>query len=65
VTLGQPANRCVGAAYDHTGRAMGAVSVSTLVLEPWDRPMSDLADRVRAAAREISESLGALSVRSP
>jgi IclR family acetate operon transcriptional repressor len=57
----EPGIRCVGAAvHDHTGRATGAVSISTLVLEPWDRPLDELAARVRTAAREISESLGAL-----
>ncbi|WP_030435510.1 IclR family transcriptional regulator [Actinoplanes subtropicus] len=60
----EPGIRCIGAAvYDHTGRAAGAVSISTLVLEPWDRPMDELAARVRASAREISESLGHLPER--
>lgn len=60
----EPGIRCVGAAvYDHTGRAAGAVSISTLVMEPWDRPFDDLAARVRVAAREVSESLGALPAR--
>jgi DNA-binding IclR family transcriptional regulator len=58
----EPGIRCVGAAvYDHTGRAAGAVSISTLALEPWDRPLDDLATRVRASAREISDSLGTLA----
>lgn len=56
----EPGIRCVGAAVsDHTGRAVGAVSISTIVLEPWHAPLADLGKRVRAAAREISESLGA------
>jgi IclR family acetate operon transcriptional repressor len=60
----EPGIRCISAAvYDHTGRATGAVSISTLALEPWDRPLSDLATRVRASAREISESLGHLPAR--
>jgi DNA-binding IclR family transcriptional regulator len=62
----EPGIRCIGAAvYDHTGRATGAVSISTLVLEPWDRPLDDLATRVRLSATEISESLGHLPARRP
>jgi IclR family transcriptional regulator, acetate operon repressor len=60
----EPGIRCIGAAvHDHTGRATGAVSISTLALEPWDRPLADLAARVRVSAREISESLGHLPAR--
>jgi IclR family acetate operon transcriptional repressor len=60
----EPGIRCIGAAvYDHTGRATGAVSISTLALEPWDRPLPDLASRVRVSAKEISESLGHLPAR--
>jgi IclR family transcriptional regulator, acetate operon repressor len=60
----EPGIRCVGAAvHDHTGRATGAVSISTLALEPWDRPLADLAARVRVSAKEISESLGHLPAR--
>jgi IclR family acetate operon transcriptional repressor len=60
----EPGIRCIGAAvYDHTGRATGAVSISTLALEPWDRPLPDLADRVRVSAKEISVSLGHLPAR--
>ena len=52
----EPGIRCIGAAvYDHTGRATGAVSISTLALEPWDRPLPDLASRVRVSAKEISK----------
>jgi DNA-binding IclR family transcriptional regulator len=60
----EPGIRCIGAAvYDHTGRATGAVSISTLALEPWDRPLAELATRVRVSAKEISESLGHLPAR--
>lgn len=56
----EPGIRCVGAAvFDHTGRAAGAVSLSTLSLEPWQSPVEELGHRIRAAAREISASLGA------
>jgi hypothetical protein len=40
------------------------VSISTLVLEPWNAPLERLGERVVAAAVEISESLGA-PVRPP
>jgi IclR family acetate operon transcriptional repressor len=51
--------RCVGAAvHDHTGRVAGGVSVSTLALEGWPLPVPELGDRVRAAAADISASLG-------
>jgi IclR family transcriptional regulator, acetate operon repressor len=56
-------DEAVAAILTRTGteaRAPGAVSISTLVLEPWDRPLADLATRVRASAREIADSLGAL-----
>ena len=51
--------RCVGAAVrDHTGRVAGGVSVSTLALEGWPLPVPELGARVRAAAADISASLG-------
>lgn len=55
----EPGVQCVAAAvYDHTGRAAGAVSVSTLTLEPWQIPIESLGKRIRQAAAEISTSLG-------
>jgi len=56
----EPGIRCVGAVvFDHTGRPSGAVSLSTLSMEPWQSPLDELGGHVRRAAAEISASLGA------
>jgi DNA-binding IclR family transcriptional regulator len=56
----EPGIRCVGAVvFDHTGRPSGAVSVSTLSMEPWQLTLDELGGHVRRAAAEISASLGA------
>ena len=35
---------CIGAPiFDHSGRVVGGVSISTITLEPWHRPVEDLA----------------------
>jgi IclR family acetate operon transcriptional repressor len=61
----EPGVQCIGAAvFDHTGTATGAVSISTLALESWSSPVEDLGRRVRAAAHEISLSLGAPPTRT-
>lgn len=52
--------RCVGAAVsDHTGRAVGAVSVSQLTNDPASRAPDEVGPTVAATAREISALLGA------
>jgi len=52
--------RCVGAAVsDHTGRAVGAVSVSQLTDDPTSRAPDEVGPAVAATAREISALLGA------
>lgn len=52
--------RCVGAAVaDHTGRVIGAISVSQLISDAAARPLADVGPQVVAAARAISTLLGA------
>lgn len=54
---------CIGAPiFDHSGRVVGGVSISTITLEPWHRPVEDLADEVKKVGEEISRSFGASAV---
>jgi IclR family transcriptional regulator, acetate operon repressor len=51
---------CLGApVFDHAGRAVGGVSISTLTLEPWKEPVEELAATVIKVSEEISHSFGA------
>jgi IclR family acetate operon transcriptional repressor len=51
---------CVGAAVrDHTGRTVGAVSVSQLASDPQRLAAEDLGPQVSAAAAEVSAAFGA------
>jgi DNA-binding IclR family transcriptional regulator len=50
--------RAVGAAvFDHTGEVFGAVSAAALIYQ--DDPLSERGDLVAAAAKKVSEALGA------
>ncbi len=54
--------RCLGApVFDHTGRVVGAISVSGPVFDFSLRDAESFAPRLAAAAREASEALGAPS----
>ena len=51
---------CLGApVFDHAGKAVGGVSISTLTLEAWKRPVDELAETVVKVGAEISHSFGA------
>jgi len=52
--------RCVGAAvFDHTDRAIGAVSVSQLITDPESLTADEVGPRAAATARAVSVLLGA------
>ncbi|GII86445.1 IclR family transcriptional regulator [Sphaerisporangium siamense] len=56
----EPGVRCVGAAvFDHTGRVLGGISISTLAMDMDRDALERLAPEVVAAAREVSTALGA------
>ncbi|MEU9887397.1 IclR family transcriptional regulator [Sphaerisporangium sp. NPDC051011] len=56
----EPGVRCVGAAvFDHTGRVLGGISISTLAMDMERDALVALAPVVVAAAREVSLALGA------
>ncbi|MBO3746535.1 IclR family transcriptional regulator [Streptosporangiaceae bacterium NEAU-GS5] len=55
-----PGLRCVAAAvFDHTGRVLGGISISALVLDMDRTAIEGLAPEVIAAAKEVSVALGA------
>ncbi|RCG32536.1 IclR family transcriptional regulator [Sphaerisporangium album] len=56
----EPGIRCVGAAvFDHTGRVLGGISISTLAMDMEREALEELAPVVVAAARDVSLALGA------
>jgi DNA-binding IclR family transcriptional regulator len=56
----EPGIRCVGAAvFDHTGRVLGGISISTLAMDMERDALEELAPVVIAAARDVSLALGA------
>ncbi|GGK83193.1 IclR family transcriptional regulator [Sphaerisporangium melleum] len=59
----EPGVRCVGApVFDHTGRVLGGISISTLAMDMDRARLEELAPAVTAAAREVSQALGAPAV---
>ncbi|MCW2878899.1 MAG: IclR family transcriptional regulator [Sphaerisporangium sp.] len=56
----EPGIRCLGAAvFDHTGRVLGGISISSLAMDMARQGLEELAPAVIAAAREVSLALGA------
>ncbi|GII78261.1 IclR family transcriptional regulator [Sphaerisporangium rufum] len=56
----EPGVRCVGAAvFDHTGQVLGGISISSLAMDLRPDELENLAPVVVAAAREVSQALGA------
>lgn len=56
----EPGVRCVAAAvFDHTGRVIGGISVSALALDASRERLESLGPEIAAAAREVSQALGA------
>ncbi|MET8155173.1 IclR family transcriptional regulator [Sphaerisporangium sp. NPDC005289] len=56
----EPGIRCVGAAvFDHTGQVLGGISISTLAMDMDRAALEELAPIVTAAARDVSQALGA------
>jgi IclR family transcriptional regulator, acetate operon repressor len=56
----EPGILCIAAAvHGHTGAVIGAVSITTITLDPWHDEVENLAQLVRAAAGEVSAALGA------
>ncbi len=56
----EPGIRCVGAAvFDHTGRVLGGISISSLAMDMEREVLEELAPVVTSAARDVSLALGA------